>query len=340
MRRAFVFALLIGCGTSNNNSGDGNANGGGDGGGGDMPGQGCPPGGMQKMLLGGLTQASCGPRLAADGTNVYVLGKQSGMSSILAIPKAGGNAATLATSAFPICDFAVDATSVYWTTGIYDEVKRAPLTPGAEQTLTNVQTPDTDFYDLAVDGTSVYWTSRSSALYPIQFAPLIGGAPMKLTTPELLSGFVLVGGNFVGADPGPPADPMACAQGICNYPSGRIISVATTGGTANQLYGNVRNLAPSPTAVRAFITDGSDLYWLQSATVDMNIHRNGDGQVMRAPAAGGAAPVSLGTGFNQPIGLAVDDAHAYFTADMHVWRVAKTGGTLVSIADGTGALAV
>ncbi len=341
----WCFALAIACGNGDGSGGgsDGNDNGGDGGGPVDMAGQGCPPGGMQAALASGQTLATCGARLVLDGDGVYWLaGAGMGGGVVRKVAKSGGAVTDLATSMDKaVCDLAVGGGNVYWTTGINDQVKSVPVGGGAEAIPVAAPQADTEYENLAVDASRLYWTERSGTSYPILNAPVGGGAPAKLAmTPELVTGFVLVGGQLVGTDPGPPIDPNACmTKGICNYPSGRVVAVPLAGGPITAIYTNVKNLPPAPAGLRGIATDGTDLFWLQAAAVDANVHRNGDGQVVRASPAGGNQ-AALGTGFNEPQGIAVDDKNVYFTADGHVWKLAKAGGAPVIVADGAGAIAV
>ena len=72
---------------------------------------------------------------------------------------------------------AVDATSVYWTTGSGGSVMKVPLTGGVPTTLASGQaTPD----GIAVDATSVYWVN-SGVLDPIKGLDPSSGSVMELS---------------------------------------------------------------------------------------------------------------------------------------------------------------
>jgi hypothetical protein len=74
---------------------------------------------------------------------------------------------------------AVDATSVYWTTG--SSVMRAAIGDGVVTTLASNQAPPPN--DIAVDESNVYWTNSVGAgAGEVVKVPIGGGTPLTLAT--------------------------------------------------------------------------------------------------------------------------------------------------------------
>jgi hypothetical protein len=117
--------------------------------------------------------------IAVDATNVYWVeggtdGKPppEGDTKLMMVPKAGGTPTTLATAGMLVSggSLTVDATNVYWTISVYQQVNGAsvctlgkvlsvPIAGGAATTLTSGQNGPGA---IAVDATSLYWINEGS----------------------------------------------------------------------------------------------------------------------------------------------------------------------------------
>jgi hypothetical protein len=104
--------------------------------------------------------------VAVDRTNI----SWATSGGLMAMPIIGGAPTTIASGQKGVVAFAIDATSVYWTTQNGASLTKAPLGGGAPTTL--LATPANSQYrpqGIAVDATSVYWTDAT------------GGTVLKLT---------------------------------------------------------------------------------------------------------------------------------------------------------------
>jgi len=99
-------------------------------------------------------------RVALDANRVYWTTTWSG-GDVMAVPRAGGAASTLASGQYYPSAIATDGVNVYWTTGLdgrgagNGDVIRMPAAGGTPTTLAS---EPGQLFDIAVDATSVYWS--------------------------------------------------------------------------------------------------------------------------------------------------------------------------------------
>jgi hypothetical protein len=99
-------------------------------------------------------------RVALDANRVYWTTTWSG-GDVMAVPRAGGAAPTLASGQYYPSAIATDGVNVYWTTGLdgrgagNGDVIRMPAAGGTPTTLAS---EPGQLFDIAVDATSVYWS--------------------------------------------------------------------------------------------------------------------------------------------------------------------------------------
>jgi hypothetical protein len=106
--------------------------------------------------------------------------------SIMKMPLRGGTPTKLVSGSDSLgTSFAVDATSVYWTTWQVGKssLMKAPLGGGAPITLASAASP---IWSIAVDAAIVYWTTFNQAPVPVDAAvtkvPTGGGTAVTLAT--------------------------------------------------------------------------------------------------------------------------------------------------------------
>jgi hypothetical protein len=142
---------------------------------------------------------------------------------------------------FPTIGFAVDATSVYWTTS--DSVMKVSTGGGPVTTLASAQnffySSGVAFVDLAVDAASVYWTTADSVMKVSKD----GGAATTLASAQNSPSGIAVDATSVY---------------WTNYYGGSVMKVSTGGGTPT-LLASGQTLFPAIIAV-----DTTSVYWMAS----------------------------------------------------------------------------
>jgi hypothetical protein len=95
-------------------------------------------------------------------------------------------------SGYPAYGIAVDATSVYWVTGITGAVMKVAL--GGSTTPTTLASGHTS-YNIAVDTTSIYWTTDSDGA--VMKVALGGGRTTTLASGQSDTSGIVVDGTSV-----------------------------------------------------------------------------------------------------------------------------------------------
>jgi hypothetical protein len=262
-------------------------------------------GGAATVLVpeGGLREPTSG--LVADGAYVYASAYTAGAGAgARRVPKEGGPE-----EAIDVCNttwgLTVDATDVYWVTGICGGHprmrRRAKDDPDAAGVATS-QEDDPSFYpyatsgDTSFDATDVYWMSTRQ-LKRLGKVGIEDGGPVTVYEPE-------------GADRD-KLRALVVADRLYAMLGNRVIAVAKSGGAPTIL----ADAAPIKTSARAGIV-----------VADGNVYftRPEEGVVARVPTTGGAVE-TLAKGQAMPTGLAVDAQYIYWSnaGDGTIWRAAR-----------------
>jgi len=259
--------------------------------------------GTELVPEGGLREPTSG--LVADGAYVYASAYTAGSGAgVRRVTKVEGQQEPIdgCNTAWSV---AVDATDVYWFTGICGGLprmrRRGKEELDASATVTSLP-DDAGFYpyaisgDTALDETDVYWMSTRQ----IKTLPKLGVQDgMPGTVFEPMAGDK----DYLRA--------LAVADRLYAVLGDRVIAVPKSGGAATVL----ADAAPNPSRARAAIVvvDGSVYFTRPDA-----------GIVARVPAAGGAVE-TLAKGQAMPTGLALDAHYVYWSnaGDGTIWRVAR-----------------
>jgi hypothetical protein len=247
---------------------------------------------------GAATQLATSPQpqyLAVDGTNVYWSEDPSPAAEIgiLSVPVGGGTPTTLAYEGSGIIQgISVGGGRVFWLdfeAGIFD----VPIGGGTVENLVSERSKNGNVFtyeNLATDSSAIYWVGRESQVgarrtsYYVKGLPLAGGHEETI-----VSGIQLMA---------PDASAYASALAVNKTGIYWGYSQAIQGRLTSE--GLVRTIEHAgPRSLEGMTVDEASVYWLQ------------DGNVLKAPLAGGSAPTTLATG--QTAGaIAVDATSVYW----------------------------
>jgi hypothetical protein len=246
-----------------------------------------------------------------------------------------GNAVMLAcTKNLSVGSLAVDDAKVYFTDPLSSAVDAVPKGGGAVQVLFVSQA---GARGIAVQANRLYWTAAdSSGGYGIFAAPLGGGRPVEIHSPNPLTGeddlqIAVDIRNVYAASPDGVWEIPLDGGTAKNVANGAFVHGVASDGTNVYWYtldsvssvpiggGKVTTYAKLPTNSRAYISglavDGSSVYWtvFQPAS---QVGGNDLGTVMMARLDGdGGTPVTLAAKQTVPSHLAVDDEWVYWADD-------------------------
>ncbi|MBV9946094.1 MAG: hypothetical protein JOZ69_04515, partial [Myxococcales bacterium] len=218
-----------------------------------------PPGDVVKLAIDGgspirLASAEEAPcAIAVDAMNVYWMSgcDQLNSGSVMKLPFGGGPPILLASGqTFPIAStsflayvpigFAVDATSVYWTTS--DSVMKvatgggAPIALASAQSFLSPRTGIAVHGGLAVDGASVYWATGDA----IMKVPTGGGPATVLAS----------------AQPSPCGIALDAASVYWTNEDGTVMKVSKEGGAPAVL------VSGQPLMTAGLAVDATSVYWM------------------------------------------------------------------------------
>jgi hypothetical protein len=257
-------------------------------------------------------------RLAVDSTNVYWTNSTANFSewTLMKKPLQGGAPVALVSDR-NMGDFAVGATSVYWTEVQGGKVMRVPISGGTPETIaSNEPRP----FKVAVDAQSIYWSTLSTADCPdggltcasggtLKRAALDGSAPKTLASHiELPSSIVVDGTNVYWAAPG------------SNITNGSIYKVKLEGGTPQALASHVWSLHD------AIAISATNIYWIQNGQTD----GGGAETLFTMPIDGGTATPLAQVG-GRP--LSADAMNLYFLDGARIMKLPMTGGAPIPLTD-------
>jgi hypothetical protein len=186
----------------------------------------------------------------------------------------------------------------------------APCT--GSRCLVTLASGETYSYGITVDDDAVYWTSSGSSIKTVRKS---GGTPQVLIGAQWGAFAITVDATNVYWTT--TADDL---QNINSSEFGTIMQAPLRGGPATVI------ASRQPYASESIAVDSTSIYWLTTKTVDYP-----SGSVMKAPIGGGAL-TTLASNEYSPTGIVVDETSVYWTTqDYAVRKVAKVGGTAVTL---------
>jgi hypothetical protein len=243
---------------------------------------------------------------------------------------------------------AADATTVYFTSGIDDRIRKLPAKGGTPITLF-AGSGDAYSQAIAVASAQVYWSSfdRQTALSTVLAVSVDGGEPMTVVSGQTamraiavdstnvywlgtLDGKVmkapLAGGEPTTLATGQLLQSLAVdatsvyfTMGNLEDPTrGSVMRVPIDGGTPTRLAEG-----PYPGDSGTLAVDANNVYFV--AVVD-----GANDEVLSVPIAGGAA-TTLASGVTWPVGLAVDGTDVYWTSYGKPTDPAGVAGALAKV---------
>jgi hypothetical protein len=288
-------------------------------------GDGASPTGLVTMISWNDMNFGEFPSLAVDANALYLSHSAGPVSPrgptglIVRLPLCGAPPETIASGNIDPVDIALAGGSVYWTDngGFGDDVFLVSAGGGAV-TPVNPNPDGLTAGGLAVDATNVYFTANAIEATVTGYVfkvPLGGGTPTTLYegaptggssgVPGPSSGGILVnGGNLYW---------ITTNETKSSYD---IVKMPVDGGA-------ITTLATSE-SIDLIATDGESIYWQTYTFTGSNTY----GMLMKVSVDGGTPPVTVATGFEPGVGVAVDDQYVYWTGynDGDVRKILKGGG--------------
>lgn len=266
----------------------------------DCQGGACSAGSCAPVVLASGQESPRG--LAIDATHVYWT-TSSPTGAVKKVAKGGGAETSLATGQNDPRRVAVDGANVYWSNYQGGVVQQMPKGGGSAVVLASGQNNP---YGLAANATDVYWVNLNGG-NALMRVPIGGGAAALLVT-----------NNGGGADV-----VLDAKRAYFTTTPGSVLSFDLTGGTQS-------TIATLPTGPFSIDVDATDVYFSDYF----------NGNVFKAPKAGGGEAVALasGLGGSSADGLAIDATHVYWVewTSSTVKRIPKSGGAPELLASNQG----
>jgi len=255
----------------------------------------CTGGRCLVTLAGKQSNVGC---LAVDAHSVYWASAELPSAGIINRSSlSGGTFSTISMSSpapWP-CTMAVDDMFAYWASGSLGVLQRARVRGGVAQTLSTGL--GAEF--LAIDEQNVYFTGQFA--YPTKLA-LSGGAATRLTNSLGAAGMAIDRQNLY----------WTMRDGASTR--GDVRQVSLSGGA-------VSTLAHGEGMPQGIAADDEGVYWANNQSGEIRKLSHADG-IVRTVVAGEFTPTVL----------AIDETSVYFSALGSLRKVAKSGGTAVTLA--------
>lgn len=236
--------------------------------------------------------------LALDAHSVYWASAELPSAGIINRSSLSGGTFSSISMSSPApwpCTMAVDDMFAYWASGSLGVVQRARVRGGVAQTLSTGM--GAEF--LAIDGQNVYFTGQFA--YPTKLA-LSGGGATRLADSPGAAGMAIDRHNLY----------WTVRDGASTR--GDVRQVSLSGGA-------VSTLAQGEGMPQGIAADDESVYWAN----------NQSGEIRRFTHTGGLI-TTLAAGEFTPTVLAIDETSVYFSALDGLRKVAKSGGTPVTLA--------
>jgi hypothetical protein len=195
----------------------------------------------------------------------------------------GGGAITAIVDAPTAHDFAIGTSTIWWSREP-DDMQSVPIegVASADSGAIGLLTGNKQANGVAADATSVYWVNKEDGF-------------IKRSDQDFANETPLASGD-VPWDCAVDATTLYWSEKGSSPNSGKIMSASKVDGS------NPVTIAMGQSGTQGIAIDATHVYWCNG----------GDGSIMKAPLAGGAATV-LASGQGAPANVAVDGTHVYWT---------------------------
>jgi len=246
---------------------------------------------------------------------------------------------------------AVDAQRVYWSNQGSGEILSLPLAGG---TPTKLATGQNDPGDLVIDDQFVYWTNFSSGGAVMRISKTAtnlmqisnGTGPWGLTVDATNAWFtnsdgtirqVAKGGGSATTVVSAEQDPKGITADATHLFWTALDSGKVMKGPKTSPNADKQELANGQANPLSVVVTADSVYWVAAGNYEFGQCLAADGKVMKVAKAGGT-PVTLATGQACPVDLAVDGDHVYFVNEgTFVAQAYQYDGAVMRVPIGGGA---